>query len=154
MKKVFLCTDGSCLGNPGRGGYGVILRYGTFEKELSEGFTYTTNNRMELLAVIKGLQALKEPCEVEVTTDSQYVKDGITLWLDAWKRNGWRTSQKKKVKNQDLWQLLDDLKQRHHLSWVWVRGHSGHSLNERCDKLARMAASGEQLKIDEGFYCS
>lgn len=148
MKEVMMYSDGSCLHNPGPGGYGVILRYREHEKELTAGYKLTTNNRMELRAVIAGLQQLKEPCRVTVCTDSQYVKNGITSWIKSWKRNGWRTSTKAPVKNQDLWQLLDQECLRHEVSWTWVKGHAGHLENERCDALARTAAQGSDLQDD------
>lgn len=148
---VHLYTDGSCLGNPGPGGYGVVLEYNKHRKELSQGFKCTTNNRMEMLACIEGLKALKRDCEVVITTDSQYVKQGIEQWMHGWKRNGWKTSAKKPVKNQDLWVKLDDELQRHHVRWDWVKGHSGHPQNERCDELAREAASGSSLQEDNGY---
>ena len=129
-------TDGSSVPNPGPGGWGALLRYGDRERELSGGELHTTNNRMELMAVIKGLQALKRPCRVDVTTDSQYVRNGITQWIHNWKRNGWRTAAKKPVKNDDLWRLLDEAVTRHKVSWHWVKGHSGHPENERADALA------------------
>lgn len=151
MKEVKLVSDGSCLGNPGRGGYGVILSYGPHQKELSAGYQHTTNNRMELMAVISGLEALKEPCRVTVVTDSQYVKNGIESWIAKWKRQGWKTSQKTPVKNQDLWVRLDALTQKHELTWQWVKGHAGHPDNERCDELARTAANAETLLEDSGF---
>ncbi|HIV16303.1 MAG TPA: ribonuclease HI [Candidatus Avisuccinivibrio pullicola] len=151
MKEVKLVSDGSCLGNPGRGGYGVILSYGPHQKELSAGYRHTTNNRMELMAVISGLEALKEPCRVTVVTDSQYVKNGIESWIAKWKRQGWKTSQKTPVKNQDLWVRLDALTQKHELTWQWVKGHAGHPDNERCDELARTAANAETLLEDSGF---
>jgi ribonuclease HI len=132
--RVALFTDGACRGNPGPGGWGAILRFQDSEKELHGGEALTTNNRMELMAVIKGLQALKRPCHVDVTTDSQYVKNGITQWIHNWKRNGWRTAARKPVKNDDLWRLLDEA--RHEVSWHWVKGHSGHPENERADALA------------------
>ncbi len=151
MKTVELYTDGSCLGNPGAGGYGAILRYGQHEKELSEGFQLTTNNRMELLAAIVGLETLTSPCKVDLSTDSQYVKNGITQWIFNWKKKGWKTADKKPVKNVDLWKRLDEQCQRHQVQWHWVKGHSGHAENERCDDLARNAASGSQLKVDQGY---
>ncbi|MCH8537884.1 MAG: ribonuclease HI [Alkalimonas sp.] len=151
LKTVSIFTDGSCLGNPGPGGYGVVLSYQQHKKELSGGFRQTTNNRMELLAAIVALESLKSPCQVELTTDSQYVRLGITQWLAGWKRNQWRTSQKKPVKNQDLWQRLDSAAQRHQINWHWVKGHAGHPENERCDKLARDAATDAATGIDEGF---
>ena len=134
--RVALFTDGACRGNPGPGGWGAILRFQDSEKELHGGEALTTNNRMELMAVIKGLQALKRPCHVDVTTDSQYVKNGITQWIHNWKRNGWRTAARKPVKNDDLWRLLDEAVARHKVSWHWVKGHSGHPENERADALA------------------
>lgn len=151
MKEVTMFTDGSCLGNPGPGGYGVILRYMNHQKELAQGYDHTTNNRMELMAVIKGLSSLTESCSVTITTDSQYVKNGMTSWLAGWKRNNWRTSTKAEVKNKDLWQQLDTQCQRHTISWKWVKGHAGHSENERCDELARTAALGNEKITDEGF---
>ena len=151
LKTVSIFTDGSCLGNPGPGGYGVVLSYQQHKKELSGGFRQTTNNRMELLAAIVALESLKTPCLVELTTDSQYVRLGITQWLAGWKRNQWRTSQKKPVKNQDLWQRLDAAAQRHQIHWHWVKGHTGHPENERCDELARTAATEAATAIDDGF---
>ncbi len=133
---VYLFTDGACKGNPGPGGWGALLRYGSNEKELWGGEPLTTNNRMELLAAIEGLRALTRPCHVVLTTDSQYVKQGINDWLSGWKRNGWKTSAKQPVKNQDLWQQLDEECQRHQIEWRWVRGHTGHPDNERADALA------------------
>lgn len=133
---VFLFTDGACKGNPGPGGWGALLRYGDSEKELWGGESLTTNNRMELMAAIEGLRALKRPCHVVLTTDSQYVKQGINDWLAGWKRNGWKTAAKQPVKNQDLWQQLDEQCQRHQIEWRWVRGHTGHPDNERADALA------------------
>jgi len=135
-ERVELYTDGACRGNPGPGGWGVVLRFGRHEKELFGGETETTNNRMELLAVIRGLEALKRRCVVDVTTDSSYVRNGITQWIHTWKRNGWRTAARKPVKNDDLWRMLDELASRHDVSWHWVRGHAGHPENERADALA------------------
>lgn len=140
MKRVQLITDGACLGNPGPGGWACILRYGQLSKELSGAVRHTTNNRMELTAAIEGLRALREPCEVEVVTDSEYLKHGITQWIHGWKRNGWRTSAKKQVVNQDLWQELDQLCSQHTVSWTWTKGHANHSDNNRCDELATQAA--------------
>ncbi|MFC6440289.1 ribonuclease HI [Bowmanella sp. JS7-9] len=151
MKQVSIFTDGSCLGNPGPGGYGAVLQFGRHRKELSQGYKLTTNNRMEMLAAIKALQTLTEPCLVDLTTDSQYVRQGITQWVNNWRKNGWRTADKKPVKNQDLWQQLDEQCQRHQVKWHWVKGHSGHPENERCDELARDAASGSDLPEDSGF---
>ena len=136
MKEIELFTDGACKGNPGPGGWGVLLRYGRTEKSLYGGEAHTTNNRMELMAAIKGLEALKEPCKVTLTTDSQYVRQGITQWLSGWKKNGWKTSAKKPVKNDDLWKLLDQQASAHQVSWHWVKGHSGHVENEMADALA------------------
>lgn len=147
MKQIEIFTDGSCLGNPGQGGFGAILRYGRHEKELSEGFFLTTNNRMELLAVIRALQTLKEPCAVSLYSDSQYMKQGITKWIYQWKKNGWRNG---KIKNQDLWQALDQAIAPHKIDWHWVKGHSGHVKNERCDVLARTAANNPTSE-DTGY---
>lgn len=137
MKKVEIFTDGACSGNPGPGGWGVVLRFGTAEKELSGGEENTTNNRMELTAAIMGLSALKEPCRVRLVTDSKYVADGITKgWADAWKKNGWRKADKKPALNPDLWDKLLELIDIHNVTIDWVKGHAGHPENERCDKLA------------------
>ena len=136
MRRVQAFTDGACSGNPGPGGWGAVLQFGDRERELYGGADDTTNNRMELTAAIEALKALKEPCEVSLTTDSTYVKDGITQWLVNWKKNGWKTAARKAVKNQDLWQQLDDQASRHRIEWRWVKGHSGHPENERADALA------------------
>ena len=136
MKNVEIFTDGACRGNPGPGGWGALLRFGQHEKELYGGERETTNNRMELQAAIEGLKALSEPCRVDLTTDSVYVKNGITSWLAGWKKKGWKTASKKPVKNVDLWQALDEQNQRHEVAWHWVKGHSGHPENERADALA------------------
>lgn len=136
MKQVSAFTDGACSGNPGPGGWGVLLRAGAHEREIYGGEPETTNNRMELTAAIQALQALTEPCTVELTTDSTYVKDGITKWLQNWKSNGWKTAAKKPVKNQDLWKQLEAQTVRHAVDWRWVKGHSGHPDNERADALA------------------
>jgi ribonuclease HI len=136
LKKVEVFTDGACRGNPGPGGWGALLRYGDVERSLYGGEAQTTNNRMELRAAIEALAALKEPCEVILTTDSQYVRQGISGWLAGWKRNGWKTASKAPVKNVDLWQALDAQNQRHHVVWHWVKGHSGHRENEIADQLA------------------
>lgn len=135
--KVRLFTDGACSGNPGPGGWGALLIWKGVEKELSGGEPDTTNNRMELMAVIEGLRTLKRRCAVEVWTDSQYVKNGITQWIHSWKKKGWKTADRKPVKNVDLWQALDAEAARHDVSWHWVKGHAGHPENERADALAR-----------------
>ncbi len=137
---VEMFTDGSCLGNPGPGGWGVVLHWNGTEKELSGGEPETTNNRMELLAAIRGLEALSRQVSVNLYTDSQYVQNGITLWVHNWKRNGWKTAAKKPVKNEDLWRQLDTQIERHDVSFHWVKGHAGHPENERADDLARAAA--------------
>ena len=137
MKTVTLYTDGACSGNPGPGGWGAVLRYNSVEKELSGGEKETTNNRMELTACIEALTLLKEPCEVELTTDSQYVVNGITKgWAESWRKNGWRKSDKKPALNSDLWELLLAQCERHKVTFNWIKGHAGHEENERCDKLA------------------
>ena len=151
QKNVEIFTDGSCLGNPGPGGYGTLLRYKGHEKELSQGYRLTTNNRMELLAAIIGLESLKETCQVTLTTDSQYVKQGIESWLANWKKRGWKTASKQDVKNKDLWQRLDAANSKHHVEWRWVKGHAGHAENERVDDLAREAAESSDLLEDSGF---
>ena len=140
MKKVRVITDGACSGNPGPGGWAALLRYNHHKRELWGSEPHTTNNRMELRAAIEGLRALKEGCEVEVVTDSEYLKNGITTWIHGWKRNGWKTSAKKPVVNQDLWQELDQETARHKTVWVWTKGHASHEDNNRCDELATAAA--------------
>lgn len=147
---VQVFTDGACSGNPGPGGWGAILRAGDKEKELSGGEPLTTNNRMELTAAISALEALNRPCRVEVFTDSSYLRDGITRWIHTWRRNGWRTAEKKPVKNADLWQRLDEALRTHDVSWRWVRGHAGHLENERADRLAREAMSPYKKARDKG----
>jgi ribonuclease HI len=139
MASVEIWTDGACSGNPGPGGWGAILRFNGTEKELSGAEALTTNNRMELMAAIAALEALTRPCAVTLTTDSQYVKDGLTTWIHGWKRNGWKTADKKPVKNEDLWKRLDAAAARHKVTWQWVKGHAGHTENERADALARGA---------------
>ncbi len=134
---VEIFTDGACSGNPGPGGWGAVLRYGAHEKELKGGETPTTNNRMELMAAIAALEALKRPCRVHIHTDSQYLRDGITRFIHGWKSRGWKTADKKPVKNIDLWQRLDAATKPHQVEWFWVRGHAGHPENERADALAR-----------------
>lgn len=150
MKQVEIFTDGSCLGNPGPGGYGIVMRYKQHEKTFKKGFTLTTNNRMELLAAIIGLENLTQACQVTLTTDSQYVRQGITKWIHNWKKRNWTTADKKPVKNADLWQLLDKESQRHQIEWKWVKGHAGHRENEMCDELARHAAENP-TEIDTGY---
>ena len=137
MKHVDIFTDGACSGNPGIGGWGAILRYGKSEKELSGGSDMTTNNQMEMQAVIEALKILKEPCDITLTTDSQYVVRGMTEWLKDWVAKNWKTAAKKSVANQELWQELKTLSEKHKISWKWVKGHAGHPENERCDALAR-----------------
>jgi len=136
LKHVEIFTDGACRGNPGPGGWGALLRYGDVEREIFGGDPDTTNNRMELQAAIEGLKALSSRCRVTLTTDSVYVKNGITTWLDGWKKKGWKTAARKPVKNVDLWQALDEQNQRHQVEWHWVKGHSGHRENEMADQLA------------------
>ena len=143
MKKVQLITDGACIGNPGPGGWACILRYGDHKKEMYGSEPKTTNNRMELTAAVKGLSALREGCEVEIVTDSQYMKNGIQKWIANWKRNGWRTAEKKPVLNQDLWEELDRQNARHKTEWSWTKGHASHADNNRCDELATAAARNQ-----------
>ncbi len=143
MSRVELFTDGACLGNPGPGGWAALLRSGTKERELVGGEAETTNNRMELMAAIAGLEALRRPCRVRITTDSRYLMDGARSWLAGWKRNGWRTAARKPVKNADLWRRLDRALGDHEIEWRWVRGHAGHPENERVDALARERAERE-----------
>ena len=135
-KKVYIYTDGACKGNPGPGGWGALLKYNDTEKEFFGGEKQTTNNRMEMTAAIEALSRLKRRCDVVLTTDSQYLRKGITEWIANWKKKGWKTSSKKPVKNADLWQQLDELTQQHNITWNWVKGHSGHDENERADQLA------------------
>lgn len=145
MKDVQIFTNGACSGNPGPGGWGAILRYKNTDKELNGYMALTTNNQMELTAAIEALKALKEPCNVTLMTDSSYVKDGITKWIFNWKKNNWRTANKKPVKNQELWLALDAEIARHHITWQWVKGHDGHAENERADELARQAIMENNL---------
>jgi ribonuclease HI len=139
LKQVDIYTDGACSGNPGPGGWGALLRYGEVEKELSGGERDTTNNRMEMMAVIMALESLKTPCRVSLYSDSKYVLDGIEKWLPNWKRSGWKTASRAPVKNAELWKRLDEAIKRHSISWHWVKGHAGHVENERVDALARLA---------------
>jgi ribonuclease HI len=152
---VELFADGACSGNPGVGGYGVILRSGSREKELSGYEPLTTNNRMELMAVIKGLEGLKKPCKVRVVTDSNYIVQGMTLWIFKWLKNGWKNSKKEDVLNRELWEKLLNLSQTHEIEWKWIKGHQSHEENERCDRLARLAIkkcrkNAEQLQQSSG----
>ncbi|MEG3087271.1 ribonuclease HI [Sphingomonas sp. PB4P5] len=140
MSRVEIATDGACKGNPGPGGWGALVRAGDKEKELSGGEKLTTNNRMELTAAIEGLNALKRPCRVTLSTDSRYVMDGLTKWIKGWQKNGWKTAAKQPVKNADLWQALLDAAKPHRIDWVWVKGHAGNADNERVDRLASDAA--------------
>jgi ribonuclease HI len=152
MKRVLIHTDGACKGNPGPGAYGAVLVSGRHRKEISGGFRLTTNNRMELRAAIAALELLSEPCEVELHSDSKYLVQAITeKWLDGWKRRGWMTSDKKPVKNQDLWLHLLAAMAPHRIDWRWVKGHAGHAENERCDELANLAVVGKELQNDTGF---
>lgn len=152
MKKVELYTDGACSGNPGKGGYGAILRYNGREKVLSQGFRLTTNNRMELLGAIKGLEALKEPCMVELYSDSKYLVDAVSKgWVYAWQKKGWKKSDGKAALNVDLWKRLLELMKIHKVNLIWVKGHAGHPDNERCDRLAVAAYSGGSLCEDENY---
>ena len=147
---VSIHTDGACSGNPGPGGWGAILRWAGHERELSGAEPHTTNNRMELTAAIEALEALKRPCTIDLHTDSQYLRQGITQWIHGWKRNGWRTADKKPVKNADLWQRLDAAIARHDVRWHWVRGHAGDALNERADVLARQAIAAMRAATARG----
>jgi ribonuclease HI len=152
MKEVTIYTDGACSGNPGAGGYGVVLMYGAAKKELSEGYEKTTNNRMELLAVIKGLEALKEPCRVNLYSDSKYVVDAIEKgWVVKWKQNSWMRNKKERASNVDLWEQLLVMLAKHQVKFIWVKGHADNPWNERCDELARMAIQKGDLKEDGNY---
>ena len=152
MKTVEVFTDGACSGNPGRGGYGAILKYNGHIRELSEGFKRTTNNRMELLAAISALEALKEPCKVHLTSDSKYLVDSVNLgWIEKWRKNGWKRTKTEKAKNIDLLIRLVAQLERHDVTFSWVKGHHGHTENERCDLLATTAAKSENLAEDNGY---
>ena len=154
---IKIYTDGACSGNPGKGGYGTILRATddsgkVHEKELTAGYKTTTNNRMELMAVIVGLEALKKPCEVEITSDSKYVVDAFNQnWIDGWIKKGWKSANKQPVKNKDLWERLLKAKEPHNVKFIWIKGHAGHEFNERCDRMAVGSANGENLLDDKGF---
>jgi ribonuclease HI len=150
LTTVEIATDGACKGNPGPGGWGAVIRSGTREKELSGGEPLTTNNRMELTAVIEALNALKRPCAVALSTDSRYVMDGLTKWIHGWRKNGWKTASKQPVKNADLWQALVEATARHRISWEWVKGHAGHPDNERADRLASDAAIAARKRVARG----
>ncbi|WWP00608.1 MAG: ribonuclease HI [Candidatus Dasytiphilus stammeri] len=150
FKKVKIFTDGSCIGNPGPGGYAAILRYKNYEKLFSAGFYFTTNNRMELMAVIIALEALNQPCEVDLSTDSQYVRLGIQSWIHNWKKTSWNTTNNNPVKNVELWQRLIKISNYHNIQWNWIKSHSGHLENEKCNELARQAAKSPHLK-DAGY---
>lgn len=152
MKSLTIYTDGACSGNPGSGGYGIVMLYGAHRKEISQGYKLTTNNRMELLAVITALKALKEPCNVTLYSDSKYVIDSITKgWVYSWQKKGWIKSDKKKALNVDLWEQLLPLLKTHNVEFVWVKGHADNVENERCDRLAVAAAAQSDLPVDEGF---
>jgi ribonuclease HI len=144
LPHVIIFTDGACSGNPGPGGWGAVLKFGELEKEINGGERNTTNNRMELLAAISALEALKKPASVDLTTDSQYVRQGITNWIHNWKKNGWRTADKKPVKNVDLWQRLDEALKNHDVRWHWIKGHAGHAENERADRLAQAGVTANR----------
>ncbi|MCB1203295.1 MAG: ribonuclease HI [Verrucomicrobiae bacterium] len=154
MKLVHIYTDGSSRGNPGPGGYGTVVRYGAHLRELAQGFVKTTNNRMEILSAIAGLEILKEPCQVKIHSDSRYLVDAQSKgWISKWKQQGWRKADKSAVKNVDLWMRLERAAAPHRVEWIWVKGHDGHEMNERCDLLATEAADGKRggLVVDEGF---
>jgi ribonuclease HI len=148
--QVVIYTDGACSGNPGPGGWGAILSFAGHEKELKGGELHTTNNRMELMAAISALEALTKPCDVDLHTDSQYVRNGISSWINGWKKNGWKTADKKPVKNVDLWQRLDAALKAHTVRWHWVKGHAGHPMNERADQLARDAIAELRDRVNRG----
>lgn len=153
MKQITLYTDGACSGNPGRGGYGVVLSYNGHEREISGGFSLTTNNRMELLAAIVGLEALKEPCAVQLYSDSKYLVDSINLgWVYGWRKKGWKKSDGKLAQNIDLWERMLKQLRTHEVELIWVKGHAGNPNNERCDELAVMAYEGSNLPEDEGYH--
>jgi ribonuclease HI len=149
-ERVVIYTDGACSGNPGPGGWGAILTFGDHEKEISGSEPHTTNNRMELMAAISALEALKRPCKVELHTDSRYLQQGISSWIEQWKRNGWRTADRKPVKNSDLWRRLDEALTHHKVEWRWVKGHVGHAMNERADALARAAIDAMRAAKSDG----
>ena len=146
--EVTIYTDGACSGNPGPGGWGAVLIFGDHRKEIKGGAKETTNNRMELTAAIRSLEELKRPCHIELHTDSNYLREGITSWIASWKRNGWKTAQKKPVKNIDLWQSLDAAQERHNISWHWIKGHAGHPENELADALAREGLADTNSEVD------
>ncbi|CAL4321364.1 Ribonuclease HI [Buchnera aphidicola (Eriosoma lanigerum)] len=150
LKSITMFTDGSCLGNPGPGGYGILIRYKNYEKTFSSGFYLTTNNRMELMGVIKGIEQIKESCSITIITDSQYVKKGVSIWLDNWKKKNWKTVKNKTIKNIDLWINLNKILKFHFVQWIWVNSHNGHLENEKCDLLAKKSAK-KPLFIDYGY---
>ncbi|XRX42426.1 MAG: ribonuclease HI [Buchnera aphidicola (Eriosoma harunire)] len=150
LKLIKIFTDGSCLGNPGPGGYATLIQYEKYEKIFHAGFYYTTNNRMELMGVISGIEKIKKPCLLHIFTDSRYVHNGITIWINRWKEKKWKNTMNKKIKNLDLWIHLNDLISHHNITWMWIHGHSGHKENEKCDSLARLSASNPYL-IDIGY---
>lgn len=152
MKKVIIYTDGGCSGNPGPGGYGAVLLYGSNRKEISEGYSLTTNNRMEMLACIKALEILKYPCDVVIHSDSKYVVNGIEKgWAKKWEANSWKRNKNEMAKNPDLWERLLQLCETHKVSFIWVKGHAGNKENERCDELTNIVRTAENLQIDEGY---
>ncbi len=151
MKKIKIITDGACLGNPGPGGWACILRYGDHKREIFGWAPHTTNNRMELTAAIEGLRSLREPCDVEVVTDSEYLRNGITSWIVGWKKKNWMTAAKKPVVNRDLWEDLDAHAARHQIHWAWTKGHATHADNNRADELASVAARERRKSADAGF---
>ena len=154
MKRVTIYTDGACIGNPGPGGYGAVILFGQYRKEISGGYRKTTNNRMEILAAIRALEALNEPCEVTLYSDSAYVVNAMEKgWAKRWRAQGWQRGKQGKAANPDLWEALLDLASTHRVSFKWVRGHSGNRENERCDELANKAARGETLRVDAGYEC-
>ncbi len=152
MPRVQIYTDGACSGNPGPGGYGAILKYGKMVRELSGGYRLTTNNRMELMGIVKSLAELKKPCRVDLYSDSRYVVDAFRLgWVNSWLKNGWVKGDRSPVKNADLWKKIIELSKRHEINWIWVRGHSDNEFNSRCDRLAVEASRGDRLAVDSGY---
>ncbi|CAL4321333.1 Ribonuclease HI [Buchnera aphidicola (Eriosoma grossulariae)] len=150
LKSITIFTDGSCLGNPGPGGYGILMRYKKHEKIFQNGFYWTTNNRMELMSVIIGIEKIKEMCQIKIITDSQYVQKGVSIWLKNWKKKNWRNNNNKLIKNLDLWTKLNTIMKIHKIQWIWINSHSGYIENEKCDLLAKMSAKNPSL-IDFGY---